>query len=245
MLPPRITAVGGRGYRDITERGLGDQPAPGAGLAIHEMTTTMSDGGVVVSVTMAEVVLRKVVYADGRFHVQIEEARDRIAFAGSEGRASLTYGAETVSFVPGTDPGVVERARDVVASAKVVETFRRLVERLGRTRRTSASSVSVRLTAALVAEVAGEPGIAVELASLKAVPIPQYPALYEPGDAFDDRWAEHARHLVSSSRRLDIEGATSPHASSLGVAFQMLLQLEAAWYATTASAGDSSGRALR
>ena len=103
MLPSRIVTVGGGGFRDITER-FDDCRPPGAGLAINEMMTMMSDGGAVVSVTIAEVVVRKMVYADGRFHVQIEEGRDRIAFAGSEGRASLTYGAETVSFVPDADP---------------------------------------------------------------------------------------------------------------------------------------------
>jgi hypothetical protein len=244
MLPSRIVTVGGGGFRDITER-FDDRRPPGAGLAINEMMTMMSDGGAVVSVTIAEVVVRKMVYADGRFHVQIEEGRDRIAFAGSAGRASLTYGAETVSFVPDADPAALDRAREIMSTARVVATFRRLAERLGRTARKTASAASVGLTAALVAEVAGEPGIAVELGGLMSVPIRQHHAAYEKGNAFGDRWAERVGRLPPGSEQPDGTGALSQPVSSMSAAFRALLQLEAAWYATATSAGDTSCRSNR
>ena len=240
MLPSRIVTVGGGGFRDITER-FDDRRPPGAGLAINEMMTMMSDGGAVVSVTIAEVVVRKMVYADGRFHVQIEEGRDRIAFAGSAGRASLTYGAETVSFVPDAAHAALDRAREIVVTANVVSTFRRLAERLGRTMRKTASSVSVSLTAALVAEVAGEPGIAVALRGLMSVPVRQHYAAYEKSDAFGDRWAERVGRPTPGYER---QGALSQPAS-IGAALHTLLQLEAAWYATASSAGAVPHAAVR
>jgi hypothetical protein len=244
MLPSRIVGVEGGGFRDITER-FDDRPPPGAGLAINEVMTMMSDGGMVVSVTIAEVVVRKMVYADGRFHVQIEEGRDRIAFAGSEGRASVTYGAETVSFVPDAAPATLDRAREIVAAARVVATFRRLAERLGRTTRKTASSVSVTLTAALVAEVAGEPGIAVAMRGLTSVPARQHHAAYERGDAFGDRWAERVGRLPPGSEWPGATGAQSQPRSSMGAALHVLLQLEAAWYATAASVGAAPRPAVR
>jgi hypothetical protein len=241
MLPPRITAAEGR-FRDITGR-FPDRPGPGASLLMNEMTTIMSDGGALASVTLGEVVLRKVVYADGRFHVQIEEARDRIAFTGSEGRASLTYGPETVSFLPGADACAIERARGVVTAANVVATFRRLAERFGRTWRTSACSVSVHLTAALVSEVSGEPGIAAQVARVIASPVRQS-TIYDNRDDFHDRWAERVAPLLAVAAPPGGE-ATTQRFSSFGEAFQRVLTMEAVWYAVVIGDGEVRARAVR
>jgi hypothetical protein len=242
MLPPRITAGEGR-FRDITGR-FPDRPGPGASLLMNEMTTIISDGGALASVTLGEVVLRKVVYADGRFHVQIEEARDRIAFTGSEGRASLTYGAETVSFLPAADSPAIERARGLVTTANVVATFRRLAERFGQTWRTSACAVSVHLTAALVSEVAGEPGIAAQVARVLASPVRHHPTLYDNRDDFHDRWAERVAPLLAVAELPGSE-ATTPIPYSLANAFQRVLTMEAAWYAVVAGDCDTRSRAVR
>jgi hypothetical protein len=184
------------------------------------------------------------VYVDGRFHVQLEEARDRIAFAGSEGRASMTYGAATVSLVPNADAISAERARQLVASANVVSTFRRLAERLGRTRRTSACAVSVRLTWALVAEVAGEAGTVDRLANLHSTHVPPHPAPYDPDDDFDRRWIERAAQVLATEARRT-EDAMASGVPSLDVAFHRLLKLEAAWYAMASGASKIRSRSAR
>jgi hypothetical protein len=234
MLPPRITALGGRDFRDLDDRSANGRSPFGASLTVTELKTIMQDGGAVVSVTMGDVVFRKVVYDDGRFHVQIEEARDRMAFAGSKGRASLTYGPETVVFVSDPSAHSVERARELVGTAKVASTFRQIAERMGRTRRTSAGAVSVRLTAALVAEIAGERGIASQVARVMSTPAPQYRGSFNGVDEFHDRWTEHAvRRLSVSSDQAD-GGDSCPRLASLDVALRALLTLEAAWYAIAA-----------
>jgi hypothetical protein len=244
MFPPRITALRGYGIRDLADCSRDDCPAPGTALTMNEMTTLMADGGALISVTVADVVLRKMVYVDGRFHVQLEEARDRIAFAGSEGRASMTYGGETVSLVPNADAISAERARQLAASAHVVSTFRRLAERLGRTRRTSACAVSVRLTWALVAEVAGEAGTVDRLANLYSTHVPPHQAPYDPDDNFDRRWIEHAAQAVAPEARR-IEDAMSSGVPPLDAAFHRLLKLEAAWYAMASGASEMRSRAAR
>jgi len=231
MLPPRIIA-GERLTRDLGS-GRDRQPL-GPGLSMNEMTTVISDGGVLVSVMLGDVVLRKVVYADGRFHVQIEEARDRLAFAGSPGRASLTYGAETVSFVPCADTRTLERARDLVASADVVATFRRMAERLGRYRRTSAGAVSVHLTAALVLEVVGEQGIALQITRLLSAPLRRPHVVYDGRDDFQERWTEHTAPLVAALE--------SP---SLERALRALLVMEAAWHAVVCASEPCGERRTR
>jgi hypothetical protein len=244
MFPPRITALRGYGIRDLADRSFEDRPAPGPVLTMSEMTTLLADGGALISVTVAEVVLRKMVYVDGRFHVQLEEARDRIAFAGSKGRASMTYGAATVPLVPNADAISAERARQLVASANVVLTFRRLAERLGRTRRTSACAVSVRLTWALIAEVAGEAGAVDRLASIYSTHVPRHQAPYDADDDFDRRWIERAAQVLDPEARR-IEGAMSSGVPSLDSAFHTLLKLEAAWYAVASGASEIRSRAAR
>ena len=244
MFPPRITALRGYGIRDFAGRSVDDRQAPGTVLTMNEMTTLMADGGAVISVTVADVVLRKMVYADGRFHVQLEEARDRIAFAGSEGRASMTYGAETVSLVPSADAISAERARQLVAGANVVSTFRRLAERLGRTRRTSACAVSVRLTWALVAEVAGEVGAVGRLAPLCSTHVSRHQTPHDPDDDFARRWISLAAQVLDPDAG-HIEGAMASGVPSLDVALRTLLKLEAAWYAMAPGASDLRSRAAR
>jgi len=201
---------------------------------MNELTTVISDGGVLVSVTLGDVVLRKVVYGDGRFHVQVEEARDRLAFAGSAGRASLTYGAETVSFVPSTEAHALARARQLVSSANVVVTFRRLAERLVRVRKTSAGAVSVQLTAALVAEVVGEPGVPALVARLMSAPVRQRRVIYDGRDDFQDRWTEHAVALLSPLESAPLE-----------LTFRALLVMEASWHAVVSGDSEAQSRAVR
>jgi hypothetical protein len=245
MLPPRITAVGGGDFRSIDDRTTSGQSTFGTGLTVTELYTLMRDGGAVISVTIGDVILRKMVYDDGRFHVLVEEARDRIALAGSQGRASVTYGPETVVFLPETGSRRAERAREVIRSAKVITTFRQVVERMGRTRRTRAGAVSVRLTAALVADIAGEAGIGPLLSSLTPSSLPsQRWWLYDGSDDFQDRWAEDvARALTITGHPGSHDDGSSMH--SPGAALQALLVLEGAWYAVATRPSEASSRGTR
>lgn len=233
MLPPRITAGERRRGWDGVEQGR-EMHSPSGALLMNELTTIISDGGVLVSVTLGDVVLRKVVYGDGRFHVQIEEARDRLAFAGSAGRASLTYGAETVSFVPSTDVRALVRARQLVSSAKVVATFSRLADRLVRVRKTSAGAVSVQLTAALVAEVMGDQGVPALVARLMSASVRQRRVVYDGRDDFQDRWTEHTLALLCP---------IDP--SSLELTVRALLVMEASWHAVLSRDSEARSRAVR
>jgi hypothetical protein len=245
MLPPRITTIGGCSAGKFSEHGFDHQGAQTTTLSVNEMTAMMGDGGAVISVTVADVVLRKVVYADGRFHVQIEEARDRIAFAGSPGRASLTYGADSVSVVPAADPPTIQRARSLLAGAKVVSTFRRLAERLRRTKRTSASAVSVRLTWALIAEVAGEAGVMTQLTSMPAARVSDSQAFADFRDNFETLWNEHAVGLLSAVPLKPDWRSEELQLRSLDAAFHILLMLESAWYAIATTTNGRHSRAVR
>lgn len=233
MWSPRIAAVGDRNFRELDDLFANNRPAFGSSLSFTEMHSLMRDSGVVVSVTIGEVILRKVVYDDGRFHVLVEEARDRMAMAGSRGRASVTYGAETVVFVPEAGSQGIERARELIGAAKVATTFRQVVERMGRTRRTSAGAVSVRLTAALMADIAGDRGMASQLDKLAKSPTPVSGGWsHDRGDDFQDRWLEHVRATHRSFEPMQ----------SVGDALHALLALEAAWYAVAARSNARPSR---
>jgi hypothetical protein len=228
MWSPRIAAVGSRNFRELDDLIAGNRSTFGSSLSVTEMLSPLRDGGVVVSVAIGQVILRKVVYDDGRFHVLVEEARDRIAMTGSRGRASVTYGPETVMFVPDVGAHGVERAHQLIGATGVTTAFRQVVERMGRTRRTSAGTVSVRLTAALMADIAGERGVASQLDKLaQSPPVSSRGWSYDKGDDFQDRWAGYLRATHRSFEPV----------RSLSDALQAVLVLEAAWYAVAARSG--------
>ncbi len=137
--------------------------AIGTHLTMSGTITPTWDDGMLISVSAGDVVFRKVVYADGRFHVQIEQHRDRVALIGSRGRASVTFGPETASFVPYQGAEALDRVRQLLILSPLVAGFRRFADRLELTGQAGADALSVRLTAALMAETAGEQGMVVRL----------------------------------------------------------------------------------
>src|SRR4029078_8078348 len=68
-----------------------------AELGLTVSVSSTDDGGVLLSATAGYLSFREVVYADGRYHAQIEQGRDRIAFAGSSGLQVVTYGSRSLT----------------------------------------------------------------------------------------------------------------------------------------------------
>ena len=229
MLHQGNTLIGSRGYRDH-DRHSNACASHGGGFTVTELHTLMRDGGALISVAISDIAFRKVVYDDGRFHVLLEEGRDRIALAGSQGRASITYGAETVVVVSETQSVGMARSRELLASAKVVATFHHVVERMQRIRRTTAGPVGVLLTAAFISDLSGEPGVISMIPALRGSAGAR-PGLHdsEEKEDFRDRWVRHATRALDAP--IDSRGADeSCREDPLVVALRALLTLEAAWY---------------
>jgi hypothetical protein len=235
MLPSRTTLLHGGGPVDAFTQHLRDTrvTAIGTNLTMSGTTAPTWDEGILISVSAGDVVFRKVVYADGRFHVQIEQHRERVALTGSRGRASVTFGPETASFVPHPGLEALDRVRQLVTLSPLVARFRRLAERLARTSHAGADVLSVRLTAALVAEIAGEQGAVQQFtrATAAAGHNEGTPTVTEKC-GFARGWVASVSQVVRGLEERDCaddETATEQHAVEL--AFRRVLDMEARWFA--------------
>ncbi len=241
MLPQGNTLIGSRGYRDH-DRHANGCASHTSGFTVTELHTLMRDGGALIAVTLGDIAFRQVVYDDGRFHVLVEEGRDRIALAGSEGRASITYGAETVVVVSGTQSAGMARSHELLASAKVVATFRHAAERMQRIRRASAGPIGVLLISAFMSDLSGEPGVISMIPAIRgSAGAP--PCLHdnEGKEDFRDRWVRHATRALDetiNSRGADAGCREDP----LVAALRALLTLEAAWYEVAATIRETPSR---
>jgi hypothetical protein len=126
------------------------------GLSIGVSGTT--DGGLLLSASAGDLSFRKVVYADGRYQAQIEQGRDRIAFAGSEGQLVVTYGSRSLTLSADQDDQQPARVRALIVSSPALRQFRRLVAQLEATGDVTAEVLGLRVTGAIVSEVDGDEG---------------------------------------------------------------------------------------
>src|SRR6266516_229387 len=92
---------------------VGRMTAGRAELGLTGTVSAAQDDGLVVSATAGELSFRKTVYPDGRFQVQIEQGRDRVALAGSEGRLTATYGSRSLTLSAEQDAQQSGRVREL------------------------------------------------------------------------------------------------------------------------------------
>lgn len=127
------------------------------GLTVSVSATT--DGSLLLSATAGDLAVRKVVYPDGRFHVQIEQGRDRVALTGAVGRVSVTYGSRSLTLTPDRDDDQQgRRVRELLAASPSLRLFRRLNAELEASGDITPEMLGLRLTGALVAEIDGDEG---------------------------------------------------------------------------------------
>lgn len=126
------------------------------GLAVSVSST--ADGAMLLSATAGDLAFRKVVYADGRYQAQIEQGRDRIAFAGSQGRLVVTYGSRSLALTDDQDSQQPARVRALIVSSPALRQFRRLTAELEATGDVSPEILGLRVTGAVVNEIDGDEG---------------------------------------------------------------------------------------
>lgn len=126
------------------------------GLTIGVSST--ADGAMLLSATAGDLVFRKVVYADGRYQAQIEQGRDRIAFAGSQGRLVVTYGSRSLTMTDDQDSEQPARVRALIGSSPALRQFRRLNAELESSGDVSPEILGLRVTGAVVSEIDGDDG---------------------------------------------------------------------------------------
>jgi hypothetical protein len=194
-----------------------------------------ADGGYLVSASAGDLVFRKVVYDDGRFHAQIERGTDRIVFTGGRDRVHVTYGSESLTRLH-ADQGETQalRIRTMLVHAPVVAAFRRLIADLEEQDALSPELLSLRMTGAFVAELDGDVGAARRLnrALMRSLGLKlrkaQDSSKYPP-----DCWSIYVKAVLKASYELEeCSNAFSGFNPTRGLcAFYWTLQVEAAWFA--------------
>jgi len=129
-----------------------------AELGLTVSVSSTSDGALLLSATAGDLSFRKVVYADGRYQAQIEQGRDRIAFAGSEGRMVVTYGSKSLTLSADQDDQQPARVRALIVSSPALRQFRRLAAQLEATGDVTPEILGLRVTGAVVSEIDGDEG---------------------------------------------------------------------------------------
>lgn len=235
-----VTAMGGRadaGEPQGEARAHGTVPVRFAkaksdlGLTMAISPTT--DGGFLLSASAGSLVFRKVVYEDGRFHVQIEQGGDRFAVSGEHGRVHLTHGRKTLTLRPEDDERQGRRVRGMLLEVPVVAQFRRLIADLEDSDEMSVEVLGLRLTGALIAELDGDQGASRRLKRALIrhlgvrVQAAQSSSQYPP-----DCWSRYVQLVLKAS--YDLENCLN----SFFVAnpmrhlctFYWTLQVESAWF---------------
>jgi hypothetical protein len=152
------TAVAGSASTPPSLTRVSRMTAGRADLGLTVTVSTAQDDGLVVSATAGELSFRKTVYPDGRFQAQIEQGRDRVALAGSEGRLTVTYGSRSLTLSADQDAQQSGRVRELLVSSPALRLFRRLTAELEASGDTSPEILGLRLTGALVGEIDGDDG---------------------------------------------------------------------------------------
>ena len=136
------------------------------------------------------------------------------------------------------------RCHELIASAKVVATFRHAAERMQRIRRASAGPVGVLLISAFMSDLSGEPGVISMIPAIRgSAGAP--PCLHdnERKEDFRDRWVRHATRALDEP---DPGGADKCRREQpLVAALRALLTLEAVWYEVVATVREMPSRLAR
>jgi hypothetical protein len=194
--------------------------------------TQSDDGGVVMEVESEDLVVRKVVYPDGRFAAELRLGRDRLVLSGDHDGVRLARGSDAIHLPPGAaDQAQAQRARAVLAASPAVRTFRQLVGALEHGERFDGAALSLRATGALLAELDGDGAAArrfsQQLLSRLGSRVRRVAQTYPPSC-----WSVYERAVVQAANELEqclADFAVYNPARNL-CAFVWVLKVEAAWF---------------
>jgi hypothetical protein len=162
ILAMMVTVLGGGGRAEAAPGkpvlNRINQVAARSELGLTVSVSNTADGAVLLSATTGDLSIRKTVYADGRYLALIEQGRDRVAFASSEGRLTVTYGSKSLTLSSDQDDQQPARVRGLLVSSPALRVFRRLVAELEATGDVTPEILSLRITGAIVSQVDGDDG---------------------------------------------------------------------------------------
>jgi hypothetical protein len=197
---------------------------------------------VVVTVVSSEVCLRKCVERTGHVDVEMERAGERLRIRTEERRLALTVAHRTLRFdLDRLTAEDLVRLRSRLAPSGTIHALRTLATVVDETESDTAERLSLRLTGALIAQFAGEPGAARRLSR-------ELHARYGPQLAKGRRqvprdWLTYQKSVVRACAELQlgIAGLSFWDPARHTCALTWITQTEAAWhtYVTTSAAWRS------
>lgn len=193
---------------------------------------------IVVTVVSSEVCLRKSIQRTGYVEVDVQRGDERLRLRTEDMRLAVTTANRTARFdVSRVTPDDLVRLRTRLAPSATVHALRTLATAVDETESDTAERLSLRLTGALVAQFAGEPGAARRLS--RELHARYGPQLRRGRRQVPRDWLGYQKAVVRACAELQlgIAGLTFWDPARNGCALRWITQVEAAWYAyVTASA---------
>jgi hypothetical protein len=163
LLVAAITAAGaGTAEAEVRRAARAVQAVPDLGLTIS--VAGDNDGSVVLAATAGDLTVHKRVFADGTYAVRIRRgATDDVVISATPGRTRVAAGGVVGDLRPdaGTSfEGQARRVRESLARSEAVQRFRRIAAALDDLNDASPEALGLRITGAVIAELAGDPSAA-------------------------------------------------------------------------------------
>lgn len=119
---------------------------------------TTVDGAIQVEGRGGDLSFRKKVFYDGRFTVELEAPRDKVALALSEHAITITRGKKTIKLTPEGSDDDFDNVRRLLADSRAVRLLRSAGAAFEATEDDSAAAASLLLADALVGVLTGDVG---------------------------------------------------------------------------------------
>ena len=206
------------------------QAVPDLGLTIS--VSSDNDGSVVLAATAGDLSVHKRVYADGTYAVRIRRGSDEVVISATPGRTRVATGGavdELRSDAGQSFEARARRVRESLARSEAIQRFRQIAAALDDLEETTPEALGLRITGAVVAELAGDPAAARRLSRAMAGLHGAKLRAVQTGSTCYDRY----QAIVSTAAR-QLEtclGSFNPFNPIRNMCvFVWTLQVESAWF---------------
>jgi hypothetical protein len=192
------------------------------------------DGGVSVTANSGELTIEKVVYADGRYRVDIGEGADRVTLIGEQAGLHVQRGRQSFALTADSDMATEgQRVREVLVLSRAVGHFRQIVAELDRADDVGPEALSLRLTGAVLAEVAGDVGAVRRLGKALTAGLTQRLRRARAGTQYPPTcWDVYVSSVNKAARELEacLGAFYVFNPIRQACSFVWTIQVEAAWF---------------
>jgi len=232
LLVAAIVAAGnGTADAQVIKRARLAQAVPDLGLTIS--VASDNDGSLVLAATAGDLTVHKRVFADGTYAVRIRRGpADEVVISAAPGRTRVVAGGTVADLR--SDAGAsferhARRVRESMARSEAIQRFRQLAAALDDLDEASPEALGLRITGAVVSELAGDPGAARRLSRAILARYGVRVRTVQTGSTCYDRYQAI---VTTAARQLDsCLGGFNPFNPMRNLCvFVWTLQVESAWF---------------